>query len=182
VSNPTTPADNPVQFTAGDGPGVLRGFVSFGLSICHEVLFPELIAAEVAAGAQLLVNVSNDGWIDAGQGIAGRQHLVMAALRAVETRRYLVRAATTGPSAVIDPYGRILDSLPPRTSGVLTGPVAARTAVTPYVYFGDAFAFWCVVIAGLAVMRRYTASIGRYPRVVPASAAPLAVGRTAQPR
>lgn len=181
-SRPTTRADNPVQFTAGGGPGVLRGFVSFGVSICHEILFPELAAAEVAAGAELLVNVSNDGWIDAGRGIAGRQHLAMAAFRAVETRRYLVRAATTGPSAVIDPYGRIIDSLPPRTSGVLTGPIAARTAVTPYVHFGDAFALWCVLIAGLAVMTRHTASIHRYPRALPASAASMAVGRTAQPR
>ena len=181
-SNRATSADNPVQFTAGDGPGVLRGFVSFGVSICHEILFPELTAAEVAAGAELLVNVSNDGWIDAGRGIAGRQHLAMAAFRAVETRRYLVRAATTGPSAVIDPYGRIIDSLPPRTGGVLTGPVAARTTVTPYVHFGDAFALWCVLVAGLAIMTRYTASMRRYARVVPASAPPMAVGRTAQPR
>jgi len=182
ASHSTAPVDNPVEFTAGDGPGVLRGFVSFGLSICHEVLFPELATAEVAAGAELLVNVSNDGWIDAGRGIAGRQHLAMAAFRAVETRRYLVRAATTGPSAVVDPYGRITDSLPPRTSGVLTAPVAARTTVTPYVYFGDAFALWCVLIAGLAVMGRYTASIHRYSRIVSTSPNPLAVGRTAQPR
>src|SRR6185436_18227813 len=106
--------------TPGAGTTVLQGFVPFGVSICHEITYPELIAESVRDGAQLLVNIANDGWLDGGHAFAGRQHLAMAVFRAVENRRYVVRAATTGNSAVIDPYGRVVDALPAGRAGVLT--------------------------------------------------------------
>ena len=155
--------DGPLRFTRGDDPGVLNGFVPLGVSICHEILFPELIARAVSRGAALLVNVSNDGWIDAGYGVASRQHFAMAAFRAVETRRYLVRAATTGVSGVVDPYGRVVDALPPHTAGTLVANVAGRTTITPYVRMGDAFAVACVLIAGLALLGGRVVAIQRYP-------------------
>src|SRR5437870_103764 len=126
------PSESARQFSAGSGPGVLQSFVPLGVSICHEVLFPELSARAVGAGAALLVNVSNDGWLDGGSGVASRQHFAMAAFRAVETRRYLVRAATTGVSGVIDPYGRVVASLGPGEAGVVTASAAGRSALTPY--------------------------------------------------
>jgi apolipoprotein N-acyltransferase len=148
---PSGPDENPTGFTPGSGTGVLRGVVPVGVSVCHEVLFPDLIARAVGAGAEILVNVSNDGWLDPATGAASRQHAAMAVFRAVETRRYLARAATTGISAVVDPYGRIVAALPPDTAGVLQARVDARRDVTPYVRVGDAFALGCVVVALVAL-------------------------------
>jgi apolipoprotein N-acyltransferase len=105
----------------------------------------------VRAGAALLVNVSNDGWLDGGYGVAGRQHFAMAVLRAVESGRYLVRAATTGESGIIDPYGRVLTAVAPGTAGLATAAVAGRSDLTPYVRFGDAFAAACALVALVAL-------------------------------
>jgi apolipoprotein N-acyltransferase len=155
-----SPDGDPVQFTAGAEAGVLPGFVPLGVSICHEALFPELTARSVRAGAELLVNVSNDGWLDPGTGVASRQQFAMAAFRAVETRRYLVRAATTGISGVVDPFGRIVDSLDVGVRGALVTPVSGRSEVTTYVMMGDAFALACAVVAVAAVLTRSLRSRG----------------------
>jgi apolipoprotein N-acyltransferase len=141
------PNESPEQFTPGTGPSVLASFVPIGVSICHEIVHPDLIAASVRDGAQLLVNIANDGWLDGGFGVAGGQHLAMAVFRAVETRRFVVRAATTGTSAVIDPYGRVVASQPADTAGVLTADVVALRVLTPYMQVGDAFALACVLLA-----------------------------------
>jgi apolipoprotein N-acyltransferase len=153
------PSESPSDFTPGSAPGVLGGFVPLGISICHELLYPEVISASVAAGAELLVNIANDGWLDGGYGVASRQHFGMGVLRAVETRRYLVRAATTGVSGVIDPYGRILGTLAPGTVGTLTAPVVGQQVITPYVRLGDVFAFGCAIaaIGALLASRRVLA-------------------------
>ena len=143
---------DPEQFTAGDRAGVLPSFVPLGVSICHEALFPELTARSVRAGAELLVNVSNDGWLDPGTGVASRQQFAMAAFRAVETRRYLVRAATTGISGVVDPFGRIVDSLDVAVRGALVTPVSGRSEITAYVTMGDAFALACALVAAAALL------------------------------
>jgi len=165
-----TETESPRNFTAGATPGVLRSFVPVGVSICHEIIYPELIGEEIRAGAALLVNVSNDGWLDAGSGAAGRQHFAMAVLRAVETRRYLVRAATTGISGVVDPYGRVMATIAPNTAGVITTSVAGRTTITPYVRFGDAFAFACLCGAALALTSRQLGALWRRrPHPVPAT-------------
>jgi apolipoprotein N-acyltransferase len=144
-------SDSPEEFTPGAGSGVLQSFVPIGLSICHEVVHPDLTRASVRDGAELLVNIANDGWLDGEFAFAGRQHLAMAVFRAVESRRFLVRAATTGNSAVIDPYGRILASQAPDTAGVVTANVAGSRVLTPYVRTGDVFALACVLV-GLAAL------------------------------
>ena len=167
------PSDSPQEFSAGSTPGVLQGFWRLGVSICHEILFSDVINSSVEHGADVLVNVSNDGWLDGGSGVASRQHFAMAVFRAVETRRYLVRAATTGVSGVVDPYGRIIDSLPPNTSGVVTTSVAGRTGLTPYVRFGDAFAFSCIAAAAAALLSRRTIHFSHPRRIaVPAPRTP----------
>lgn len=145
-------SDNPRAFTPGSTAGVLRSFVPLGLSICHEVVYPSIIADTVRAGAQLLVNVSNDGWLDAGTGVASRQHFAMATFRAVETGRYLVRAATTGISGVIDPHGRVVAKIEPNTSGVLSAVVVGEQRLTPYVRYGDLFAYLCGLIASAGLL------------------------------
>lgn len=159
------PVENPRQFTAGDGPGVVQSFVPLGVSICHEILFPELGSRAVHAGAALLVSVSNDGWLDPGTGVASQQHFAMAAFRAVETRRYLVRATTTGISGIIDPFGRVLGSLDVGARGALVVPVSGLSGLTPYARFGDAFAFGCVVVAG-AYLLVGSASLARLRRLL----------------
>ncbi len=167
-SAPGEADESPRQFSPGSGPGVLESFLPLGVSICHEILFPELVSRSVAAGAELLVNVSNDGWLDGGGGVASRQHFAMAVFRAVETRRYLVRAATTGVSGVVDPYGRVVTTLAPGATGVLDVSVAGRSALTPYVRLGDVFAFACVLAAAAALHGRRTAVLRPYTRLASA--------------
>jgi apolipoprotein N-acyltransferase len=154
------PMDSPREFSAGEASTVLRSFVNLGVSICHEALYPEIVSASVRAGAELLVNVSNDGWLDGGTGVASRQHFAMVVFRAVENRRYLVRAATTGVSGIIDPYGRVLTSLPPNVSGSAAAAVRGRADLTIYARLGDWFAIACVLVTVVAVS-------SRAPRFVP---------------
>ena len=80
--------------------------------------------------------------------------LDVAALRAVETRRYLVRVSTAGPSAVIDPWGRIRAVTEPGSAAVLIGTIHSRSDETPYVRLGDLFSFACALGVGLALARR----------------------------
>jgi apolipoprotein N-acyltransferase len=164
---PSGPNPSPREFSAGRESGILQSVIPVGVSICHEITYPDLIRRTVRDGAELLVNVSNDGWLDPGQGVATWQHLAMATFRAVETRRYVVRAATTGVSAVIDPFGRVVAMLPPGTSGVLEAPVVARRHWTAYVRVGDAFALACLlfVLPMLLPLRRW---LPARPRLVSA--------------
>lgn len=146
------PDESPREFTAGTHPGVLPSFVRLGVSICHEIIFPELVQGAVRAGAELLVNISNDGWLDGGYGSASRQHFAMSIFRAVEARRYLIRAATTGVSGIIDPYGHVLAATAPGVAQTVTAPVAGRRGLTPYVRFGDMFALLCACAAAGGVL------------------------------
>jgi apolipoprotein N-acyltransferase len=168
-TNPLGAVSGDDEFVASHDPALVSSFLPLGVSICHEALFPELIAREVSAGAQLLVNVSNDGWLDAGRGVASRQHFAMAIFRAVETRRFLVRAATTGVSGIVDPYGRVVNQIPPRVAGVVRASVAGRLETTPYTRVGDAFAFACVVGTILILIERRAARRrSSVPQLVPA--------------
>jgi len=89
-----------------DGKPLVHGSLALGTLICYEAIFPELAQKRVAAGANVLVNISNDAWF--GDSAAPRQHLDLALLRAVEQGRTLIRGTNTGISAVIDPRGRIM--------------------------------------------------------------------------
>jgi len=164
---PETADESPHAFTAGVVPGVLQSFVPLGVSICHEILYPDLIGRTVRAGAGILVNIANDGWLDGGYGVASRQHFAMAVFRAVETRRYLVRAATTGVSGIVDPFGRVVDTVPAGSVGTATAVVAARSELTPYVHLGDAFALLCLLHAAALVAATLAARGSRVPAVAP---------------
>ena len=167
---PETADESPRAFTAGSVPGVLQSFVPLGVSICHEILYPDLIGRAVRAGASLLVNIANDGWLDGGYGVPSRQHFAMAVFRAVETRRYLVRAATTGISGIVDPFGRVVDTIAPGSVGTATAVVAARGELTPYVRLGDAFALLCLLHAAALVAATLAAAPGAQ---APAATPPL---------
>jgi len=110
------------------------GGLAFGATICYEVIFPGEVRDLVRAGAQLLVNITNDAWF--GRSGAPRQHLAMAALRAVENGSYLVRAANTGISAIIGPGGAIQAASGLFTEAVLTGQVRPRQRETFYTRTG----------------------------------------------
>lgn len=151
-----TSADSPATaYVGGTSAAPLEsGGLRLGPLVCYEVLFPSLARATVLAGANVLVNLSNDSWLDAGDGTARRQHMAMSVFRAVETRRPLLRAASGGISGVVDPVGHVVESLP-SGAGVLRARILPRDDVTPYVRFGDA---WIVAagtfLAALALVPR----------------------------
>jgi apolipoprotein N-acyltransferase len=119
--------------------------------ICYEVIFPE----EVAPGQDRpgwLINLTNDGWFGISSG--PYQHLQQSRLRTIEQGLPLVRAANTGISAVIDPLGRIVASLPLGAEGVLDASLPRRIGPTPYARIGDAGAAFVLALALIVVIRR----------------------------
>lgn len=129
--------------TAGLTPGrrqhLLWGVEGAGLGvlICYEDLMADVARRHVLMGANLLVNQTNDAWFD--RGMAPEQHLRLSALRAVETRRYLLRAVTSGVSAVVSPSGRVLSRIPARAQGVIVEKVALMDLRTFGAAAGRAF-------------------------------------------
>jgi apolipoprotein N-acyltransferase len=121
-----------------------------GVFICYEAIFPSLVRRFPANGAQLLVNVTNDGWY--GTSAAPYQHYAMARFRAVENRRFLVRAANTGISAIVDPFGRELARTRLMEKRALVGDVRAISETTFYTRHGDVFAWSVAALAALATM------------------------------
>ncbi|MBI1739256.1 MAG: apolipoprotein N-acyltransferase, partial [Acidobacteria bacterium] len=97
----------------------------FGAFICFEAMFPNEVRQFTALGAELLVNISNDGWY--GRSSAPEQNLAMARVRAVENRRWLLRATNNGYTVSIDPYGREVARLAPDIRGVLRAPFSFRS-------------------------------------------------------
>ena len=122
-----------------------------GVFICYESIFPDEVRQFAKSGAQVLVNISNDGWY--GDSGAYAQHLKQARMRAIENDRWLLRDTNTGVTASIDPYGRIVDSVPRKTRTALVAPYSLNTATTFYTRHGDWLAFLCAIIsAGAAVL------------------------------
>ncbi len=135
---------------AGRNPGVLptpSGAV--GIAICFESIFPEIARGEVARGAGMLAVITNDAWFDGSQAPA--QHAAIAPFRAIEEGRYLLRAANSGWSQIIDPRGRVLASLGPGVRGVLTARIAPLDGLTVYARLGDLFG-WALVLAGAVLL------------------------------
>jgi len=123
--------------------------------ICYESIFPNLVRQPVKRGSNLIVLITNDGWF--GQSSAPYQHLRMGVVRAVENRRYMVRTANTGVSAIIDPYGRIEAKTPVGVRTILDGVVDFRSDRTFYTQYGDVFAYANVFVVTLllvSVIRR----------------------------
>ena len=108
-----------------------------GILICYEGIFPSITKDTVKRGAQVLVNLTNDGWF--GRTSAPYQHLVFYIFRAIEADRWILRAANTGISAVIDPRGRINEKTALFEDATLRGTFSVRKGWTPYVRYGDYF-------------------------------------------
>ena len=115
-----------------------------GAFICYEAIFPGLVR-RVARDADFLVNITNDAWF--GRSAAPRQHLAMAAVRAVENRKWLLRAANTGISAVVDPAGRVRASAPLDTGQILRARIAPARGRTLYARSGDVVGNACAILA-----------------------------------
>ncbi len=139
------------EFRRGEGNGVLSSpFGTLAPLICYEAIFPHEVSRAVRKGAEVLVNVSNDAWF--GQSAAPYQHAQAAVFRAVETRRYLIRAANGGVSGVIEPSGQVWPAGSLTESKVLTAAIEPKTGLTWYVRFGDWFAWLCVTFASLGFL------------------------------
>jgi apolipoprotein N-acyltransferase len=133
------------DFTSGKGfSPVFMDHHKLGVLICYEGIFPEISRSYKNAGADLLVNITNDAWF--GRTSAPYQHLSMTTFRAVENRIYIVRAANTGISAVIDPTGKITNrtKIFERTS--LRETVKYMNDKTFYMLYGDIVVYICMVL------------------------------------
>lgn len=143
--------DSVSDFTPGTVPVTARILgVQVGAFICYEAIFPSLVRRFSKNGAEVLFNVTNDGWY--GTSAAPYQHYAMARFRAVENHRYLVRAANTGISAIIDPFGRETARSELMEATALVGEVRAISELTFYAKHGDVFAWSVVVVAALATL------------------------------
>jgi apolipoprotein N-acyltransferase len=141
------------DFVPGEKIKVLpAGKQKLGVFICYEAAFPDLVRQFTAAGANVLVNLSNDGYF--GHTEARAQHLLIARMRAVENRRYLIRATNDGLSAIVDPSGKIVQSIPPFRQLAAVIRYATVSEATFYARHGDWFAWGCLGLAiGLSFER-----------------------------
>lgn len=131
--------------------GVPRAPLALPL-ICYEIIFPGEAAPRTGERAGWMLNLTNDGWF--GHSIGPHQHLQQARLRAIEEGLPLVRAANTGISAVVDPLGRIIKSLPLGAEGVLDSALPRPVEPTLFVRAGDILAALMLAAAAAVVMRR----------------------------
>jgi len=144
-------------------PGIARtvfnaGGQRLGVFICYESVFPDEVRRFAAGGAQVFVNLSNDGWY--GEHGAPGQHLNMARMRAIENRRWLLRDTNTGVTASIDPYGRIVEQLPRNERTVLLAPYGLIDSQTFYTRHGDWFAWTCAIISLLVLFVSFSLRAG----------------------
>ena len=142
------------DFSAGPGPQTIKvpTLPSFSPLICYEVIFADGV---VAAGSRpkWLLNITNDAWFGTSSG--PYQHFAMARLRAVEQGLPLIRAANTGISGVVDPFGRVIKQLSLNTQGVIDSPLPKPTRKpTAYSRFGD----WPIL--GLAILLLISSILG----------------------
>lgn len=126
------------------------GANKLGVFICYESIFPGEIRQFAANGAQVFVNISNDGWF--GDTAAPAQHLNQARMRAIENHRWLLRDTNTGITTVIDPYGRVLMQAPRHSRTYLDVPYTLESRTTFYTRHGNWFPAACAIISLIALV------------------------------
>lgn len=117
--------------------------------ICYEAVFASEIRLFAKNGAQVLVNISDDGWY--GDTSAPWQHLNMARMRAIENNRWIVRDTNSGVTAAIDPLGRVTESIGRHQLTSLIVDYGYRSGMTFYTRFGDVFAWLCEILSLAAI-------------------------------
>ncbi len=124
-----------------------------GVFICYESIFPDEVRQFARNGAEVFVNVSNDGWF--GRYGAPQQHLNQARMRAIENKRWVLRDTNTGITVSIDPYGRVVARAPREVRTSLDVPYDLISATTFYTRHGDWFAWACAIIAVVALILHF---------------------------
>jgi len=130
-----------------------------GTFICYESIFPDEVRRFAQNGAEVFVNISNDGWF--GEWGAPGQHLNMARMRAIENGRWLLRATNNGITASASPFGEVVRASARNHRTVLLAPYAFESRTTSYTRHGDWFAHTCAIISILALL--IAALSGRVP-------------------
>ncbi|WGL17562.1 apolipoprotein N-acyltransferase [Microbulbifer bruguierae] len=139
------------------------GTLSWAPLICYEIVYPQLVASS-SGDADVLLTLSNDAWF--GKSIGPLQHMQMAQMRALETRRYLVRGTNTGITAVVAPDGSITDQLPQFEQATLVARVEARRGFTPFMrtgIWGPLVFSFAMLLAAVLLQRRASASTEHLP-------------------
>jgi len=146
------------RFTPGAVAVPLPAEVPLGVAICFEVVFSGHSAAAVRSGAEVLVTLTNDGWY--GFSWAPDQHFAQVRLRAAEQRRWFARAALTGISGFVDPYGRVTSRLEVGKQGFLAADVDPSMMLTPRSRWGD----WWAVLCAISAVVLFVAGRARKPK------------------
>jgi apolipoprotein N-acyltransferase len=139
---PFTPGDSMVMLPVG------RHLIS--TAICYEVVYPSLVREAVDAGSRLITTITNDAWY--GQSSAPYQHFALASMRAIEQGRYMARAANTGISGIVDPYGRVVRASPLFEQVALVEEVRLLSGKTVYSVLGDAIAYVAIALTAAALL------------------------------
>ena len=134
------------------------GRQQLGTFICYESIFPDEVRQFARSGAQVFVNISNDGWY--GDSGAYAQHLNQTRMRAIENDRWILSATDTGVTASIDPYGRVTARIPRKERTALLAPYSLTFVTTFYTRYGDWFAYACAIISTGALAGRFA-----FPRI-----------------
>lgn len=129
------------------------GGEKLGVFICYESVFPGEVRQFADNGAQVFVNISNDGWY--GDSGAYAQHLNQTRMRAIENNRWLLSTTDTGVTASIDPWGRIVTRVPRKLRTALAAPYGLTSSTTFYTRHGDWFAYACAIISLGALLMRF---------------------------
>jgi len=124
-----------------------------GIFICYESVFPDEVRQFADQGAQVFVNISNDGWY--GDSGAYAQHLNQTRMRAIENDRWILSTTDTGVTASIDPWGRVAARIPRKQRTTLVAPYALTSLTTSYTRDGDWFAYACAIISIGALLARF---------------------------
>ena len=136
-----TPGSDPVLLPVGDH--------TASTAICYEVIFPSLIRRFVQDGSELLTTITNDAWY--GRSSAAYQHWDQAAMRSIEQGRYLARAANTGISGFVDPYGRVVEKTDLFHEALLVGDLRFIQSRTVYNRIGDLVAWLSLAVSAAAL-------------------------------
>jgi apolipoprotein N-acyltransferase len=137
-----TPGRDMVMLPTAKGP--------ISTAICYEIVFPALVRESVLRGSELLTTITNDAWY--GRSSAPFQHFLQASMRAIEQGRYLARAANTGISGFVDPYGRVLQQSEIFERTMMVADVRMLQTATIYGRIGDLFAYLCAALTGAALL------------------------------
>ena len=139
------------SFTPGADPVLLPvGKHRISTAICYEVIYGNLIREFVRDGSELLTTITNDAWY--GRSSAAYQHWDQAALRAIENGRYLARAANTGVSGFVDPYGRAIEKSGLFETTMLVGDLRFLHSRTIYSRIGDLVAWLSLAVIAAALL------------------------------